>query len=330
MHTQELAAERCRLTALPDHEMAGSAIRALARSPRVERFLVASLRWSMGYARTHRELYPAAYAPAPRETAPERPMSDVLVTQELQALAAASGAPISPENAWQDIVRSWEGEYVPALQHIERETDSLLREHGVKIHRIDVFDRKHRRMHTAPDRGVPTVTIPRYVPPTPCRYGAIGKHAGESIGIDGQTELRTTLTTRDGGTARAGWVGHRRVTFALEGRKRGAGWQGKRAAKSAARAASGATGKRGPSVTPWGMSPRSLPAAIKRDPVAAEVAERIEQVLRTCAPGVPLLLATGETVTVVDIGTSTVEHRGTVYPIREWSRRAALAADAID
>lgn len=204
--------------------------------------------------------------------------------------------------------------------NLEHAATAFLALHGETAPRPDVFDR-YRRRHVA-RRDAVAGAAARYTPPQPCRYGRTGNHPG-AIVTGGVIELLTALP-RIGNTRKA-WRGHRAIVIEMAPRTDGAGKRARKAAASAAtqaaRAAAGA-GKRGKAVSPWEMSPRSLPAAVQSRGVAAAVAAAAG-ILATAAEGVPMALTDGTTVTVV--GAAQVMHHDRAYPIQEWARRAAIA-----
>lgn len=77
--------------------------------------------------------------------------------------------------------------------------------------------------------------------------------------------------------------------------------------------------------TPFQQSKRTMYRNLTADVLTR--ADTLENVLRTSATGATITLAPGLTVTV---HAATVDHQGKSWPIREWSRRAALAGHAID
>jgi hypothetical protein len=206
----------------------------------------------------------------------------------------------------------------------------LLHNAGLPADRPDVWNPRRSRYLSRADRSAHKGTV-RYALPSPVRYGAQRGHPRITFRTDGVGELLTLVGGKVDHTAqvRAAWRGHRRVTIAIAARQSSAIREAARAVKREAREAEGATSKRGPSVTPWGMSERSLPRAVAvkglRDHVAA-----LEAILRTSADGAAVTLSDGVTVTI-EGGAQLVDQRsGAAYPVREWCRRAALAGVTID
>lgn len=238
----------------------------------------------------------------------------------------------------------WQASIEPQRGHrwslaLEAAGTYLLHNAGQSAERPDVWSKRHRRFLAKPDRSAFKGTA-RYVLPQPCRYGAQRGHAAwvespsriwqaGAAGVEplmvqaGLTMLGGPVGTR--AATRQAWRGHQRVTLVI-GKRARAAQQRKRQAESAetraARLERGAVGKRGPARSPWSLAPRSLPAAAA--PVADQVAT-LEGVLRTSTDGAVITFADGTSVTVLGAAQVHDDKRGRAYPVREWSRRAALA-----
>lgn len=212
----------------------------------------------------------------------------------------------------------------PWSLELEHLATQFLHAHGERGPRPDVWSRRHGSHVARPDR-VAFRGVARYAPPQPCRYGKAGNEPAALGNL--ATKVTELLTVRTGGEGRTrvAWRGHRRFTLTLSERVSTERTEARAKARKA-RAEVAAVGKRGPAVGPWALSPRSLPAAVERDLEVAALAERIEQVLRSAHAGDTFdLIGADATVTVIDRGAATVEYSDTAWPIREWSRRAALA-----
>lgn len=214
------------------------------------------------------------------------------------------------------------GGYFPAAYRLQRAATAFFAEHGEHHPAPDVFDVRRHHYHSRPDRvafrGVQRVRIPR-----PCRYETTTTDR-TATGIDGQTELQTRLTwayyCQCGAPKRdaclcpvRGWTGHRFTVFPRTIR-------GTRAVKRSARPVG--TGTRGPIAgnSPWTLSERSLARAAAR---VADIAADLESIVRTTADGTTITFVDGTTVRV--IGAAQVHTRDRAFPVREWSRRAALS-----
>ena len=212
----------------------------------------------------------------------------------------------------------------PWSLELEHLATQFLHAHGERGPRPDVWSRRHGSHVARPDR-VAFRGVARYALPQPCRYGKVGNEPAALGNL--QTRVTELLTVRTGGEGhtRVAWRGHRKFTFVLAARRSEEEVQARVKAR-AERTAAKAVGKRGPARSPWSLSPRSLPAAIKRDVNVAALAERIEQVLRSAHAGDTFgLIGADATVSVIDRGASEVMFSDTAWPIREWSQRAALA-----
>lgn len=214
----------------------------------------------------------------------------------------------------------------------------FLHAHAERGPRPDVWSRRHGSHVARPDR-VAFRGVARFALPQPCRYGrcgnepaAITRDAVRLVDVSdvpnwqavAVTELLTVRTGGEGRT-RVAWRGHRQITLTLSERV-SAERAALRSKARKARVEVAAVGKRGPAVGPWYLSPRSLPAAVKRDVKVASLADRIEQVLRSAHQGDTFdLIGDDATVTVIDRGASEVLFRDTAWPLRDWARRAALA-----
>ena len=222
----------------------------------------------------------------------------------------------------------------------------LLHAHGVRsAQRPDVYSRRHGQHVARPDRVAFKGTV-RYSLPQPCRYGKVGNEPAQTtrdavrlVDVSDVPHWATVPVTellvmprqrREGGawvpntgTVRVAWRGHRTITVQLASRR--SETERARATKRAAQRATDKVAARGPAVTPWALSPRSLPAAVKRDPHTLQHAERLESIVRTLSLGESVDVSDGAVITLTDRSAATVVYRDVAYPAREWSRRAALA-----
>lgn len=239
----------------------------------------------------------------------------------------------------------WQASIEPQRGHrwslaLEAAGTYLLHNAGQSAERPDVWSKRHRSFLARPDRSAFKGTA-RYTLPQPCRYGAQRGHlawvAAPSrtwqIGAPGTAERQTVqagLTMMGGpvGTraaVREAWRGHQRITLVI-GKRARAAQRAARAAESAevraARLARGAVGTRGPARSPWSLSARSLPAAAA---AVADAAATLEGVIRTSTDGAVITFTDGTSVTVIGAAQVHDATRGRAYPVREWSRRAALA-----
>lgn len=226
----------------------------------------------------------------------------------------------------------------PWSLQLEHLATQYLHAHAERGPRPDVWSRRHGSHVARPDR-VAFRGVARFALPQPCRYGKCGNEPAavtrDAVRLADMSDtpnwstvpVTEYLTVRTGGTGRTrvAWRGHRQITLTLSDRVS----VERRASRSKARKArveAAAVGKRGPAVGPWSLSPRSLPAAVKRDAAVASLADRIEQVLRSAHQGDSFdLIGDDATVTVIDRGASEVLFRDTAWPLRDWARRAALA-----
>lgn len=211
-----------------------------------------------------------------------------------------------------------------ALEHAATE---FLAAHGYHEPRPDVWSARHHS-HVAKSEPIAYRGEVRYQRPQPCRYGAGGTdQPAVTFAADGTAEYLTvdlTATLPDP-LARVGWRGHRRIAWTVRPRTRGAGANAKRAAAKVARAAKGATGKRGKAVGPWSLSARSLPRVMARaDQAVRDQAEALEAMLRTAAESASLTFSDGTVVTVL-AGGDVTRPDGAATGVRDWARRAALA-----
>lgn len=247
------------------------------------------------------------------------------------------------------------GGYNLGALDLAKRADAFLAEHGEKLPTGDVWNERHMRSQSAPDR-VAFRGEQRWVKGAPCRvqHGA-KKVKGDdgkthlvpalekvAVGIDGQYELATILycqkhhlkvlrgprdiARRDQHGAlmyqacdcpRTGWIGHRYVTFPPS-RSKASVKQSKQS--NGDRQATETATRKGPHVTAFGLSERSLARASKRVAVAALA---LENAVRALSPGEVVTFQNGEVVVL--LGDACVIARDRSYPIREWSRRAALA-----
>lgn len=276
----------------------------------------------------HRFLFPAAYV----RTVESRPLSaaiEQVTTGPRPTLAerrAATQRNLATECSLAthgQILNSADSRYDTATAATISRADELLAEFGQSLRPVDLWDRKYGRFTVSPDRVAHRGTA-RYVVPT----GVLAERTvteRTAIGRDGQSAAATFLTYLTTTTERFGFIGHRAVVVK---RNRAATRKATSETTQAARKARGATGKRGPAVSPWSMSARSLLAAVKRDAQSAAAADTTEAILCTSAMGAVLKLTTGETITVMDGATVRVGD-GAVMTYRDAARRAALAGAAI-
>lgn len=120
---------------------------------------------------------------------------------------------------------------------------------------------------------------------------------------------------------RRGFRGHRAIEWATAprvSRKRSTA----RVAARAARSAVGATSARGRSVGPWSIAERSLPRAIAARDLTATVTA-IETMIRMATDH--MVTFPNGTVVTISGPSQVVTATGRAYPVREYSRRAALA-----
>lgn len=235
---------------------------------------------------------------------------------------------------------------------LEHAATQFLHAHGVRTtSRPDVWSRRHNTHLAMADR-VAYKGAARYALPQPCRYGKLSSEPAETtrdairlVDVSDTPEWRPVKVTEllvtprfvviDGelvpnnGRVRKAWRGHRSITVRLaETSQRKSATV--RASKRAQAVSALKVGKRGPAVDPWNLSPRSLPAAVKRDEQVSLNAERLEQVMRTSAFGASLDMSDGTTITLTDVSLSTAQYRDMAYPVRELARRAALAGLDLD
>lgn len=247
-----------------------------------------------------------------REPVPWSEIAPVLVPLTSSEALRASLDPQRPPTA------------VLALEHA---ATAFLAMHGEHLPRPDVFDRTLRR-HLARTDPIAHAAQVRYKIPSP-----VVVHSGEAP--DGDTTLADhgyslahlpvtlTPTPREKLTgARRGWIGHEFVHFFVQPDRTHV-----RKIARIERAEVTAT-KRGPAVSPWECSERSVRRQVMADDRLIEAATAIADVLRTTTPGTKLPLVGGASVTVV--GVDAVTWHDTTWRMVEWSRRAALAGIAID
>lgn len=251
--------------------------------------------------------------------------------------------PLSPSESWR---ASLDPQRPPtAVLALEHAATAFLAAHGEHWPRPDVFDRTLRR-HLARTDPIAHAAKVRYKIPSP-----VVVHSGEAPDDDttlaehgySLTHLPVTLcpldeqsprywaqhrthTTWTGSEkltgARRGWIGHEFVRFFVQPDR-----EITRKVARIERAEITAT-RRGPAVSPWECSERSVRRQVQaRDDLAAAAAS-IADVLRTTTVGTDVPLEGGATVTVV--GVDAVAWSGTTWRMVEWSRRAALAGIAID
>lgn len=215
---------------------------------------------------------------------------------------------------------------------LEHAATQFLHAHGVRTtQRPDVWSRRHNTHLAMADRVAYKGAI-RYAPPTPCRVGKLGDEPAELGNVETRvTELLVTpryvvvdgVVTPNNGRVRVAWRGHRKITVRLAERQRASAV--KRGVKRANLVENLKVGKRGPAVDPWNLSARSIPAKLKANEVAAWQALKLESILRTSQFGATLTMSDGTTVSLTDVSLSTATYRDVAYPVRELSRRAALA-----
>jgi len=220
---------------------------------------------------------------------------------------------------------------------LEHAATMFLHAHGVRTtSRPDVLPRFATRRRAISDR-VAFKGQARYALPKPCRVGSLGNEPAELGNVETHvTELLVTprfvlvdgVLTLNNGRVRKAWRGHRSILVRLSSRRSAS--ETTRKARRAQSVATDNVAKRGPARDPWNLSPRSIPARLKATTGATELALRLESVLRTSAYGSTLSLSDGTTVSLTDVSLSTVQYRDVAYPVRELSRRAALAGLTVE
>ena len=235
---------------------------------------------------------------------------------------------------------------------LEHAATQFLHAHGVRTtSRPDVWSRRHNT-HLAMADPVAYKGQIRYASPQPCRYGKLSNEPAEAtrdavrlVDVSDTPEWRPVSVTEllvtpryvvvngalvlNNGRVRKSWRGHRSIVVRLaeSSQRKGAIV---RASKRAQAVSALKVGKRGPAVDPWNLSPRSLPAAVKRSEATADLALRLESIFRTSTYGASLTMSDGTTVTLTDVSLSTAQYRDHAMPVRELARRAALAGLTID
>jgi len=281
---------------------------------------------SIGQAGNALQSFANEYAP----TAAERRMARVMHGRTLAAFPAANvviGASVDPmaRHPWS-----------LALEHAGT---AFLALHGEHATRPDVWSVRHGRFVPRPDDVAFRGTV-RYELPRSARYGRNGaqmaaeSHTAVLLNDVSDvpswstwtvTELLTTDRSTNGGTGRdrRGWRGHRRIVWQIADRNatRDAARSARRAVRRAARAAAVGT-TRGKAVGPWALAAASVPRRITTDAQRTNVAA-LENLLRTSAAGAQVTFGP---VTVDVLDGATVAMDGRAFPIREWARRATLAA----
>jgi len=233
--------------------------------------------------------------------------------------------PLSPSEAWR---ASLDPQRPPrAVLALEHGATAFLAAHGEHLPRPDVWDSQHRR-HLARTDPIAHAAKARWTPDNP-----VVVHSGEAIDDDVTlaehgyrlTHLPVTLCPTDEETisgARRGWVGHEFVRFFVQPDR-----DHVRKITRIERAEVTSTA-RGPAVSPWECTERSVRRQVMARDELVEAATSICDVLRTSVIGTAVPLDGGAVVTV--IGVDAVAWSGTTWRMLEWSRRAALAGVAID
>lgn len=226
------------------------------------------------------------------------------------------------------------GGYCRTAAMLNRRTADVFREAGEHMPSPDAFNVRRMRYQSKPDT-VAFRGVARWVAGSPVRveHGAkkvdgklVANLADTHRGVDGQYELRTALVmdrTGIAGDEKRGWLGHRYVTFAPSTRtlvKKAEHANGERQALE--------TGTRkGPHVTAFGLSKRSLLRAEKRVILEANTLTILAQSL-SIGQGVRF----DNGVVITSLGAQVIHHdmRGgaRAWPLRDWAIRAALAGMA--
>lgn len=214
-----------------------------------------------------------------------------------------------------------------AVLALEHAATAFLAAHGEHLPRPDVWDRTTRR-HLARTDPIAHAARVRWTPDSP-----VIVHSGEAIDDDPTllehgyqlTHLPVTLapTAREKLTgARRGWVGHEFVRFFVQ--------PDRTHTRKVARIvrAEVTTTARGPAVSPWECSERSVRRQVMARDELIEAATSICNVLRTTTVGTKVPLVGGASLWV--LGVDSVEWMDARWRMVEWSRRAALAGIVID
>lgn len=210
---------------------------------------------------------------------------------------------------------------------LERRADLLLADDPIRT--LDVTVRGH--LQVKPDRVAYRGQV-RYRRPRPCKYHAEGiARTAWMVAADGTVMPPAVEYRTDVNGAGYGWQGHRRIVIGTRAIARGKVARKARVRTEQATGARVAT--RGKAVSWWSMSERSLPRWwTKATDTQQATAATLESVLRTSAHDARVELCDGHAV-IIDAGCSMVrrdEPASRFMPIREYSRRAALAGITID
>lgn len=233
--------------------------------------------------------------------------------------------PLSPSETWR---ASLDPQRPPrAVLALEHAATAFLAAHGEHLPRPDVYDVTHRR-HLARTDPIAHAAKVRWTPDSP-----VVVHSSSALDDDPTlaehgyqlTHLPVTLCPTDDEVitgARRGWVGHEFVRFFVQ--------PDRTHTRKVARIerAEITTTKRGPAVSPWECSERSVRRQVMARDELVAAATSICDVLRTTTVGTAVPLEGGAVVTVV--GVDAVAWSGTTWRMVEWSRRAALAGITID
>lgn len=231
-----------------------------------------------------------------------------------------------------------------AVLALEHAATAFLAAHGEHLPRPDVWDSQHRR-HLARTDPIAHAAKVRWTPDSPVvvhsgeapdsdetliRHGYRLSHLPVTLApLDEQSppywfaRTHTTFTGNEKVTgARRGWVGHEAVRFFVQ--------PDRTHTRKVARIvrAETTTTTRGPAVSPWECSERSVRRQVMARDELIEAATSICDVLRTSVIGTAVPLEGGTSVTVV--GDDAVAWHDTTWRMLEWARRAALAGIAVD
>lgn len=282
---------------------------------------------------------------------PVAPYGRLSACEYSQGLAHYKPVSMVPEGVYQASLADPMA-YFPGAMSLGRDARDFLAERGEKMPLVDVYDIHRHRWHSGPDRvahrGTARVRRPapnRYQRGVREVIGTDGRTHLEPalhkvlIGTEGQYELETRLSRRyycscgpivtPGGIVIAafggynsvpakcrceprGWIGHRRVTFALTAR-------GKIAQ---AKATKTKIGRRAPNTAgPWSIHAGNLARATR---LFGEQVATLENQIRRAGEGETIRFADGTRV-VVHAAQVFDGERLRMYPIREWCRRSVLA-----
>ena len=218
----------------------------IASNPDVRWALTLDLLTSQGTALIHKRTYPLAYRKAVAKAVVRPTVSRVAVMNRIQLVdseTVAGGANYRQSELSNDL-ESW--------------ADHLLADSGYKVERLDVFDRATRKIHVRPDaaayRGKVRYKVPSYV----MAQRIVSKN---HVHYDASGALLLVTRMTDG--SRRGWIGHNACIFPTKRKVRTVAENTKRAEAKVVRQTIVGVGTRGPSVSAFDMSPRSLPRRYK-------------------------------------------------------------------